>query len=153
MNKRLNALYKLLVGDPTARFELLMLLGRVLVPRYRFKWPDLDWMDNGDFNDYLGHFGEGTGLNTDRRWMLGQLLRLTCEVPGDTAECGVYRGASSYAICRFNASLKSAPRNHFAFDSFQGLSAPLAEDGHHWSGGDLRVPLARLWPFQAVEAS
>lgn len=70
---------------------------------------------------------------------IGQLLggklearfRLTAAVPGDTAECGVYRGAGPYRICLFNASLPDADRTHFIFDSFQGLSAPTEADGTH----------------------
>jgi O-methyltransferase len=140
MNKPLSSAHKLLVGDPNARFEFLTRLGRVLAPDYRFKWPQLDWWQNSDFNGYLKRFGELNGLNTDRHWMLGQLLRLTSGVVGDTAECGVYRGASSYLICRFNASLPGVPRTHFMFDSFLGLSEPGTQDGEHWNSGDLQVP-------------
>lgn len=115
---------------------ILRKLGALLYPGYRFKWPQLDWWGNASFNAYLDRFGERNKLNTDRRWMLYQLVRLIEKVPGDTAECGVFKGASSFLIINAN-SISAMTRIHFAFDSFQGLSDPGSEDGHHWSASDL----------------
>lgn len=141
VKRKLVAVGKLLRGDLGARFELLTLIGRIVAPEYRFKWPFLDWWQDEEFDNFLEHFGERWGMNTDRHWMLDQLLRLTASLSGDTAECGVYRGASSYQICRFNAALPDPSRTHFLFDSFQGLSAPTAIDGRHWSLGNLHAPM------------
>jgi hypothetical protein len=98
-------------------------------------------------------FGELEGMNTDRRWTLYQLLRLMDGVPGDTAECGVYAGASSYLMCLAN-SRSPQSRWHFLFDSFEGLSAPGQFDGSHWSRGDLACTLqaaqANLSEFKNV---
>jgi hypothetical protein len=137
----LSAIRKLARGDQQARFELMKFVAGLFYPSYRFKWPQMGWWDDGDFTRYLGRFGELGGMNTDRRWMLGQLLRLTRDVPGDTAECGVYLGASSYLICRFNERLGGGLRQHLMFDSFEGLSAPAAVDGSYWGEGDLSAPL------------
>jgi len=128
------------VTGTLARFELLRRLARLLLPQYRFKWPQMEWWDADWFNAYLDRFGERRGMNTDRRWMVYQLMRLVQAVPGDTAECGVYRGAGSYLICRMNQAAQ-APRRHLIFDSFEGLSRPLAEDGSHWVEGDLACGL------------
>ena len=68
--------------------------------------------------------------------MLRSLLTLADDVPGDTAECGVYRGAASWFICRHFAG---SGRTHFAFDSFEGLSDPDAADGAYWAHGDLAM--------------
>lgn len=141
MMKKIRGARRLLAGKLDARFELLAAIGRLLVPEYRFKWPVLDWYKDAEFNRFLSRFEVMGDFNDDRRWMLAQLLRLTAAVPGDTAECGVYRGAMSYLICRFNESLAPAERTHFLFDSFQGLSAPSESDGAHWRRGDLRAPL------------
>lgn len=122
---------------PEERFEALRQAGRRLVPEYRFKWPQMAWWEDREFTAYLERFGEGEGMNADRRWMLSQLLRLVEEVPGDTAECGVFRGAGSYLICRANRAQARRGRRHFAFDSFEGLSAPSPLDGGHWRRGDL----------------
>jgi hypothetical protein len=119
------------------RFELLREAGRRLLPAYRFKWPQMAWWGDRDFDAYLERFGERGGANDDRRWMLGQLMRLVAAVPGDTAECGAYRGAASYLICRVNAAQPGGARRHFVFDSFAGLSPPSGLDGTHWKRGDL----------------
>jgi hypothetical protein len=136
------------------RFELLRRIGLRLVPRYRFKWPQMAWWGDEAFTAYLAAFGESDGMNSDRRWTLHQLRRLAAGVPGDTAECGVYRGAGSYLICRANAAEQGGSRWHHAFDSFEGLSAPLAVDGAHWRRGDLACGeeevRARLAAFERV---
>jgi O-methyltransferase len=117
------------------RFEALITIGRWLFPAYRFKWPQMAWWDDERFNAYLGRFNERSGMNDDRRWMVYQLLRLVRNVPGDTAECGVFHGAGSYLICSFNRTDKSHERIHHLFDSFEGLSAPSVDDGTHWEKG------------------
>lgn len=125
------------------RLRLLRFAGRILVPSYRFKWPQLQWWQNQMFTRYLERFGELEALNTDRKWTIYQLLRLATDVPGDTAECGVFRGATSYLICCANKE-SSHPKTHHLFDSFEGLSEPVANDGAHWSKGDLRGSLVEV---------
>jgi hypothetical protein len=126
--------------DDASRFELLVALGAKVLPRYRFHWPQMAWWDDPTFNDYLQRTGELPGYNTQRKWVLSQMLRLVAHVPGDTAECGVYLGASSYLICRSNQA-SPLEKWHHGFDSFEGLSRPESEDGDFWKGGDLSVPL------------
>lgn len=140
MRKQITALYKLFNGEPLARFELMKKISNLIFPAYQFKWPQMEWWNNREFNHYLEKFHEKNGMNSDRHWMLDQLLRLTYNVPGDTSECGVYLGASSYLICKFNAKLKDCSRQHFIFDSFEGLSKPGGNDGSHWSVSDLSAP-------------
>lgn len=119
------------------RFYLLWIVGKLLVPRYRFKWPQMAWWDNEGFTAYLKSFGEDKGMNADRRWMLHELLRLTSHVPGDTAECGVFKGASSWLVCNSSKQNSRFERMHYLFDSFEGLSEPMTSDGGHWVKGDL----------------
>ena len=126
--------------DDASRFELLVALGAKVLPRYRFHWPQMAWWDDPAFNDYLQRTGELRGYNTQRKWVLSQMLRLVAHVPGDTAECGVYLGASSYLICRSNQA-SPLEKWHHGFDSFEGLSKPGGRDGDFWGGGDLSVPL------------
>ncbi len=123
-------------NEPYLGFLLTTKFGKLAAPNYRFKWPLLDWWNNEAFTQYLKRFRQLEGYNTDRYWMLSQLLRLIGQVPGDTAECGVYQGASSYLICLAN-SQSEYDRTHFMFDSFEGLSKPDVEDGNHWSAGEL----------------
>jgi O-methyltransferase len=115
------------------RFVLLAKLGAILYPDYRFKWPQMDWIHDADFNAYLKRFGELNSWNSERRWLVWQLMRLTTDVPGNTAECGSLEGAGSYLICKANAG----KRHHHIFDSFEGLSQPGEFDGTYWQRGAL----------------
>jgi hypothetical protein len=114
-------------------FSLLLIANR-LIPEYRLTWPHMEWWHDSEFNAYLERFRERRRFNTHRRWMVWQLLRLTRDVPGDTAECGVFQGAGSWLIC---AATRGSGRMHHLFDSFEGLSEPAAEDGTYWTAGDL----------------
>ncbi|HUF99163.1 MAG TPA: TylF/MycF/NovP-related O-methyltransferase [Ilumatobacter sp.] len=118
------------------RLWLLTRLGRRLVPEYRFRWPDLDWVTDSDFTDYLKRFDEFEGYNADRRWALYQLAQVVGHVSGDTVECGAYKGSSSYLIASRISTL-AADKRHHIFDSFEGLSDPSPVDGAHWTRGDL----------------
>jgi O-methyltransferase len=129
-------------GALAPRLRVLRLAGKLFVPSYRFKWPQLDWWKNKEFTRYLDQFGELGVLNTDRRWMVYQLLRLVAHIPGDTAECGVFRGATSYLVCSGNE--QSRDKAHHLFDSFEGLSEPGLSDGTHWAKGDLKCELAAV---------
>ena len=123
------------------RLRLLRLAAKLLVPSYRFKWPQLDWWKNDEFTEYLNCFGELQVLNTDRKWMVYQLLRLVAHVPGDTAECGVFQGATSYLICCANRQSRAGIKTHHLFDSFEGLSQPAESDGVHWAKGDMKCAI------------
>ena len=125
-------------GALAPRLRLLRLAGKLFVPSYRFKWPQLDWWKNEEFTQYLDRFGELRVLNTDRKWMVHQLLRLVAHLPGDTAECVVFHGATSYLICCANEKSQAGDKTHHLFDSFEGLSEPGPADGVHWSKGDLK---------------
>ena len=120
--------------NPDRRLSALGIVANWLLPDYRLTWHQMDWWKDQQFNEYLNRFNERGGFNTHRRWMLWQLLRLISDVPGDTAECGVFEGSSSWLIC---AAVRSKDRRHHLFDSFEGLSAPDPEDGQYWRSGAL----------------
>jgi O-methyltransferase len=115
-------------------------LTAALLPSYKLKWPQVEWMANPQFNTYLRTFGEEFGFNADRRWMIYQLARLTSAVAGDTAECGAFKGAGSHLICLANRH-SALEKTHHVFDSFEGLSQPNELDGRHWKQGDLACGL------------
>ncbi len=121
-------------NDPNARVAILRAFANRVFPDYRLTWPQMGWWHDAEFNAYLDRFDERGGFNTHRRWTLWQLLRLVTAVEGDTAECGVYKGASSWLIC---TATNGQGRVHHLFDSFEGLSAPEAADGMHWKAGAL----------------
>jgi O-methyltransferase len=59
-----------------------------------------------------------------------QFLKHTMDVAGDVAECGVFRGLTSFLFCNYirlaNPGFKG--EGYHLFDSFQGLSDPTPED-------------------------
>lgn len=60
-----------------------------------------------------------------------QMLTLTNGIEGVTAEAGCYRGLASFLICEY-CKIETPGfdgRGHFMIDSFEGLSAPVEEDG------------------------
>jgi O-methyltransferase len=122
------------------RFEWLVQYGARTCPEYRFTWPQLAWWNDGEFFDILDKFDERNGMNTHRVWTLVQLIRLTDHLDGDTAECGVFKGKSSFFLAKSNRQF-SPNRLHHAFDSFEGLNDPDSLDGNHWKKGDLSCPL------------
>lgn len=123
-----------------AREELgLALLDRIarrVLPGYLVTEYGRTWQtDEAFLADYRRV--EPTGARSaDRKFALVQLLKLILEVPGDTAEFGVFRGASSWFICR---GTQGSGRTHYAVDSFAGLSEPTPEDGGYWHRGDMRA--------------
>jgi hypothetical protein len=147
-------MFLLLTGrgdDPNLAFNLLTKVGQRVLPEYRFTFPEMAWWDDRDFNAFLDKFDELHGFNTHRKYALSQLIRISENIAGDTAECGVYKGASSFLILRSNQK-SSINKTHHIFDSFEGLSAPSELDGAYWSEGNLSagesVVIDMLKPFQ-----
>jgi len=133
----LQLLYRrFLLGDMNAAVALVQQLSPLLHPGYLNLDPRVDWWSDEAFGCFLRRFGEDRRTNAHRRWMLYQLLRLTAPVDGDTAECGVFRGSSSWLICQSNLG---TGKTHHLFDSFSGLSEPSLEDGSYWQAGMLSV--------------
>jgi O-methyltransferase len=133
--------------DPSRRLRALRLAADWLIPDYRLTWFQYDWWRDASFNSYLDKFGERDGFNAHRRWMLHQLLKLVQDVPGHTAECGAFLGASSWLMCELG-------RTHHIFDSFEGLSPPDAVDGDYWQEGVLSASesavLKNLAPYEPI---
>lgn len=152
--KLLRFLRNLLSPNRDRRYYAAKLFGEMVTGAFRMSWHQMDWWHDPDFNAYLERFDELDGMNTHRRWMLWQLIRLTGQVPGDTAECGVFKGTSSWLICAFTARSEAEPKLHHLFDSFEGLSEPAKIDGNHWRKGDLSASEAevadQLAPFADI---
>lgn len=69
----------------------------------------------------------------DRFWSLTQLFQKTQHLDGLMAECGCFRGLSSYILCSMLRQAHLAQggfsgKGYRIFDSFAGLSNPQAED-------------------------
>lgn len=122
-------------GDERARFALAEKAAGLLYPRYKFSEFGRTWLEDREFlARYAELCGERNWRSLDRKWTLDQFARLARDVPGDTAECGVFRGASSYFICR---RMAGTGKEHHLFDSFEGLPAPSEIDGSYWKEGHL----------------
>lgn len=123
-------------------FAVLSRVARYLVPRYRLPSPNVDWLDDPSFLAYQRTFSVSPA-SAHRHFALQNLVKSVRDVEGDTAECGVYRGASSSLILAANE--RDAPlRTHHIFDSFEGLSSPDSTDGGYWSAGHLSAPLEEV---------
>jgi hypothetical protein len=141
-----------LIHESGARFTALRLIAKWLCPEFRMRWCELDWTSDDEFNEYLALTGQPASINSGRRWMVYQLLRLSQNIPGDTVECGAYRGGSSYLICASNAQSQLAKAHHL-FDSWQGLSEPSAIDGkwrQHDRSADIAEAKSLLSSFKNV---
>lgn len=105
------------------------------------------WQEVAQTIDYLN----------ERHYIVFSMAKSVANLPGDTAECGVYYGASSFMICTATAGKPDAC--HHMFDSFEGLSKPDAADipsnslAYTWKERDLAVSLEtvsrnlRTFPF------
>ncbi|HXX93031.1 MAG TPA: TylF/MycF/NovP-related O-methyltransferase [Planctomycetota bacterium] len=132
MTRILRSLWKAVTGDPFTRYRIAERVASWISPEvvpgeYGRRWPrDLE------FRRELEPFeGKGNRRALDRKWMLRELLKLARRIEGDTAECGTWRGGSSWLIAR------GLGRTHHAFDSFEGLPEPGPGDGDHFRKADL----------------
>jgi hypothetical protein len=130
-----NALIK---NDDYLRYLLSEQLTKRIYPKYKFsEFGSLYQIDETfakNFADVVK--ANNSSRQLDRVFVLDQFMKLALEAEGDTAECGVYRGSSSYYICKH---LVGTGRTHHAFDSWEGLSAPSGPDGQYWKQGDLTI--------------
>ncbi|MCH2129523.1 MAG: TylF/MycF family methyltransferase [Pirellulaceae bacterium] len=124
-----------------------------IYPKYKFSEYSRSWLADDEFFRYYERFhGKENYHSADRKFLLKNLLKLVDGLPGDTAECGVYQGASSFLICDH---FRDKDKRHAVFDSFQGLSQPGQQDGTHWTTHqftvDEHVVGDNLAEFPAVE--
>lgn len=120
-----------------AGYALLDQVRRLLLPEYKLTEYSKLWFHDDEFFARYRDLGSRDDLSADRKFLLRELLKLVDGIPGDTAETGVYNGASSWFICE---ARKEQGGTHWAFDSFEGLPEPAAVDGTFWQESDLAVP-------------
>ena len=86
--------------------------------------------------------GEGRLRQRQKLYSLLEAFDLTTGVDGVVAECGCYRGLSAYLLCCTMAASDAGFKGEgvHLFDSFEGLSAPAAED----QITDKRVPKGKV---------
>ncbi len=126
-----------------SRFELLggvaYRLGFELYNR------NLYWVDDGEYRDAWQQFRPGDQSIKDRKHVLYSMARALRSLPGDTVECGVFDGGSSFLMCL--AWEGQAEPAHHVFDSFEGLSPPEDADrpedetAYVWQPHDMAMSL------------
>jgi hypothetical protein len=100
------------------------------------------WHRDQAFVELMRQFDPSYSKIRTRHYALYELAKSVRDIPGDTAECGVFRGASSFLIL---STIRRTGKTHCLFDSFAGLSEPAAEDRpsdpvmRPWQGGELSV--------------
>ncbi len=108
-----------------------------MYPTYKFSEHGRLFLEDREFLAAYARFMDpGNWHSLDRKYTLAQLIRLTLDLEGDVAECGVYTGGSAWLMC--DAARSTGKLIHL-FDSFEGLSQPTALDGDYWSRGGLRA--------------
>jgi hypothetical protein len=117
------------------RYMLAERLAYAAYPKYKFSDYSRIFLEDQQFlKYYTSHMDPGNWHSLDRKFTLNELLKLVAHIDGDIAECGVYKGFSSYLMCR---SLAGTPWLVHLFDSFEGLPEPLPVDGSYWRKGDM----------------
>lgn len=131
----LKFLVELLKGQEYARYTLADIICGIIYPKYKFSDFGRIFLEDKEFLSWHKQYEPNDNFHTlDRKYTLNELIKLTKSIEGDTVECGVYQGASSYLICK---NIVDTTKQHHIFDSFEGLSEPNSKDGSHWKMGDL----------------
>lgn len=142
MSKKLRFIrnvFGMFFGDVKQRYEARYAVMSALVAKagLRIYNRHLLWYADQDFMQTWSKFPEATPTIMDRRFVLFSAVQSVRQIPGDTAECGVFRGAGSFLILASHG--EGSRKTHHVFDSFEGLSAPDVRDE------PVQHPTAFLW--------
>jgi hypothetical protein len=146
MNKKaLRAVLHLASRDAQNRYEARHEILSALARKWGFRLynRNLAWFWDKDFMAAWSCFPEATKIIHERKFNLFNIARSLRHVPGDLAECGVFRGSSSFLML---AASEGTGKYLHGFDSFEGLSEPTKNDTvtidrtFKWKGNDLSVP-------------
>lgn len=85
---------------------------------------------------------DGSQRHRQRLYNLAQLVAFTEGVGGHVAECGCFRGLSSYVLCQYLRQENPGfdGQTFHIFDSFEGISALADQD----RPGDPTIPIGRV---------
>jgi O-methyltransferase len=124
-------------SDPRYRdaagFALLTRFAGWALPGYVATKGGKAWFEDEEFfRDYDRLMGDNR-RSAERKYFMRSLLALVDGLSGDTAECGINEGASSWFICHH---FMGSGKTHHGFDSFEGLPDPVPADGGYWRKGD-----------------
>ena len=89
-------------------------------------------MENVEFVNFARNVQRDTVVSLRRRWMLYQFSKYACNLLGDAAEVGVWRGGTAKIIAGVMAQ---KDKTTYLFDTFTGLPEPtVGKDNFHKSG-------------------
>ncbi|MHC1768916.1 MAG: TylF/MycF/NovP-related O-methyltransferase [Verrucomicrobiia bacterium] len=114
------------------------------------------WLGYGDFDRLYKEAAPHTLVPPERCWVLYSLARQALTVPGDFAECGVYKGGTAMLLGRVaDEQSGSSGKKLMLFDSFSGMqetdpSKDLHQPGH-FADTSLEVVQQRLAWFKRAE--
>ena len=104
----------------------------------------LRWFEDSEYRAIWSNFPIPHPVIRERKFHLLHVALATKNIPGDTVECGVFEGASSYLIMKTH---EGTDKLHHIFDSFEGLSDPQNHDAttdarlYKWRARDLSAPV------------
>jgi len=125
-------------SNENALYQTAEALATAVYPKYKFSEYARLFLEDTDFLAYYERFMDpGNWHSLDRKYTLDQLLKLTLHLAGDVAECGAYKGASAFLMCRAH---RGSGRLVHLFDSFEGVSDPGEFDGDYWTPRALEMP-------------
>lgn len=113
---------------------------------YRMGNKNLVWHKDKDFSNVYSIISKNDTAKKripERKYVLYSIAKSIQNIKGDLAECGVFRGQSSFLMLHAN---KDSNKIFHGFDSFEGLSQPDEEDiiknnySFKWNKNDLTVP-------------
>jgi len=129
-----------------ARFGILNSTANRL--NFRLYNRNLLWIEDESYKNTWRRFPERDSGIKDRKYVLYSMAKSLANLPGDSVECGVFNGGSSFLICA--AMQGKVNYLHHAFDSFEGLSKPLKNDipsdnrAYSWQEHDLSIPMTTV---------
>jgi O-methyltransferase len=109
--------------------------------KYSTRWPIFaPWMGHPESQQLLEGIRSLSPGSPERDYLLMRLAQYARHLPGDFAECGVYRGGSALLICRV---LRETKKQLYLFDSFQGLPKPDPQHDptNHFREGQFSSPV------------
>lgn len=118
---------------------------------YQSRWPIYSPWTTPGFHACYDSVIDFIAGNAERAYMLRSLADYARGLPGDFAECGVFKGGSAWLL---SDVLEGTAKKLRLFDSFQGLSEPDPDCDPYFKQGEYAAPLesvaARLARFGEI---
>jgi O-methyltransferase len=146
MLKKIKVISNLLIGDNQQKYESKHIILSYLSKCSGFNLgnKNLSWHKDFDFiNAYSQTRKNKEKISIpERKFVLYSISKSIVNISGDIAECGVYRGESSFLMLKAN---ENTDKRLYGFDSFEGLSKPDRNDKVNndytfkWKENDLSI--------------